>query len=382
MRRRRLAALVAAVGVVGTLVAAPAASAGAAKPAIVRTVPASVPFDCSADVTDALVGFVRASPDRSVVQFRKDACYRVDGTFAIVDRHRITIEGRGATLRAVTPNDGGRRHVMIVGGSHVTIRDLSVEGTNTAAGAVKTAYVPRLEFQHAFALLGTKHVLLERVRASRVHGDFVYIGPTGDRDRPDFRWSRDVRVTRSTFRGGGRQGVAITAGRRIRIDRNTIADVPRSLFDLESSGPEGGAVDVRIERNTTGAAVNFWLANGGGGLQTKRVTLDRNTMTAPTGGLVFVYGPTSGYRGPYTFTRNVVQFTDRVHDEGSSGAFFLAGARAVTIARNSGVFPASPVVPVAVSRGSVDVVVRGNDFTNAGEQLVSQPRAGQVPADG
>ena len=381
MRGARNAPVLAVVTVVGLavgLVAATTGPAGSATAPRVLTMPASVAADCSVDVTNSVAGFVQEAPDGSTVRFARNACYRMDGTFAIMDRKRITIDGNGATLRALATGTRERVHVVVVGGRHVTIRDLTVRGTNEGGGAVKSAYQPQYAFQHGFSVLGARNVRLERVGVQQVHGDFVYVGPSGEKDSPDYRWSRDVRITRSTFANGGRQGIAVTAGRRVRIDHNSIAGVPRSMFDLEANTPDGGAVDVRVDHNTTGGAVNFWLANKGVGLNTRRITFDRNTMAEPTGGLVFVYGPTSGYRGPFTFTRNRVQFTDRVHDEGSQGAFFFAGAKDVTIARNTGTFPVTSPVPVVESRGSLDVVVKGNTFAGAGPEQITAVRPGQV----
>lgn len=378
MHRGRRAYVLAVIIAVGLLSAATGPAAAAQGPKVLA-MPTTVATDCSVDVTNSVSGFVQEAPDGSTVRFARNACYRMDGTFAMEDRKRITIDGNGATLRSVTPGARGRVHVVVVGGRHITIRDLTVEGTNGGGGAVKTAYLPQYEFQHGFSVLGAHHVLLDRVRAQQVHGDFVYVGSTGEDDSPDFRWSRDIRITRSTFTAGGRQGIAITAGRDVRIDHNSISGVPRSMFDFESNTAGGGAVDVRVDHNTTGAAVNFWLANKGVGVDTKRITFDRNTMTEPTGGLVFVYGPTSGYRGPFTFTRNRVQFTDRVHDEGSRGAFFFAGAKGVTITENTGTFPVAPPVPVVESRGSLDVVVKGNLFAYAGPEQITAARPGQVP---
>lgn len=372
-------AVVTVVGLAVGLVAATTGPAGSATAPKVLTMPASVATDCSVDVTNSVTGFVQEAPDGSTVRFAKNACYRMDGTFAVLDRRRITVDGNGATLRTFAATASGRPHVVVRGGRDITIRNLTVRGPHEGGGAIRSAYQPQYEFQHGFSVLGARDVLLDRVGVREVHGDFVYVGPSGEDDSPDYRWSRDVRVTRSTFTKGGRQGIAITAGRDVRIDRNSIAGVPRSLFDFEANTAAGGAVDVLVERNTTGAAVNFWLANKGVGLMTKRITFDRNTMAEPTGGLVFVFGPTAGYRGPFTFSRNQLQFTDRVHDEGSRGAFFFAGAQGVTIAKNTGTFPVGSAVPVVESRGSLDVVARGNEFANAGQAQISVPRPGQVP---
>ena len=62
------------------------------------------------------------------------------------------------------------------------------------------------------------------------------------------------------------------------------------MFDLEPNTERNAVRDIRIEQNTTGAAVNFWIASKGAGNQIGDVVVRRNTMRSPTGGLVFVFG--------------------------------------------------------------------------------------------
>jgi hypothetical protein len=54
----------------------------------------------------------------------------------------------------------------------------------------------------------------------------------------------------------------------VTIRGNVIADVARSMFDLEPN-TEGNTVRaiIRIEQNTTWTAVNFWIASKGAGNQ-------------------------------------------------------------------------------------------------------------------
>jgi hypothetical protein len=198
----------------------------------------------------------------------------------------------------------------------------------------------------------------------------VYIGAGG----PQPRWSSDIRITDSRFEGSGRQGISVTAGEHIVIARNEIGGVGRSLFDLEANTAGGGARDVLITRNVTGAATNFWLANKGVGTQISDIVFTKNKMVEGTGGLVFVYGPTGGYRGPFVFEGNSLIVTDRVHDEGSVGAFFLARASDVTILDNDVTFPVGLAVPAVELQDSTNVRVEGNTFTNAGPTQITTVR--------
>jgi len=359
----------ATLGGVTVSVAVSTAPAGALRSANTSVVPATIAHDCSTDVTAALKAWIAKAPAGSTLALAAKGCYRIDETLTITNRSGLTIEGNGSVLRAVAPGNQQRRHVWIQGGKNIVLRDLAVEGTNTKAGASKAAYVPSSAFQHAFALTGVTNARLDHVRGTNVSGDFVYIGAGSNG-----RWSRGIRVDHSSFQGSGRQGISITAGRDVTIDHNSIAGVPRSMFDFEANTASGGAEHVTVSHNATGAALNFWLANKGVGTNTGRIVFTRNTMTQPTGGLVFVYGPGVGYRGPFTFTDNRLLLSDTVHDEGSKGAFFLSRAKNVTITGNSGTFPVGRNVPVVENQGSVKVTAKGNRFANAGPDSISTTR--------
>ena len=277
--------------------------------------PASVASDCSGDVTPALSKWISSVPDNSTLMLGKDACYQVEGSLAITNRRSLLFEGNGATLRATTKGTRTRIHFGIDNSENIIVRNLIVKGANPRAGATRAAYEEELEAQHGFNLGGVRHVLLDGVQASDVYGDFVYISSSGQgptRGQP----SEHVAVVRSRFTRSGRQGVAITSARDVTIRGNVISDVARSMFDLEPNTERNAVRDIRIEQNTTGAAVNFWIASKGAGSQIGDIVVRRNTMRSPTGGLVFVFGGRGGARGPFVFEANRLQVTGAVTDEG------------------------------------------------------------------
>jgi len=366
----RVAVLIALVTSLVALAAGPV-PAGTKKPPKVRYSPATIPSDCSVDVTDALRRWIESVPNKAVARFPADACYRIDGTLPIRNRKHFTLDGNSATLQAVTEGLQSRRHLVIVGGRDITVKDLTVRGSNPTAGAVPAAYVPSKAFQHGFSVNSAKDVRLERVEAYAVRGDFVYIGSDG----PTGPWSDGVTVVDSKFQGSGRQGISITAGRNVVIERNEIAGVPLSLIDLEANTLEGGAVNVRIIDNVTGAARHFWLANKGSGYNINNIEVTGNRMTAPTGNLVFVYGPRGGYRGPFTITGNTMITNASVHDEGSVGAFFFSQSANVTVANNTVGFPADRHVVAVQAQDSEYVKIEGNIFQNADRELLTNTRA-------
>jgi hypothetical protein len=336
-------------------------------------VPDKVASDCSVDVTEALATVIREAPPDAEVRLAPDGCYRIDGTLLVYRKQRLTIDGRGATLQAVAQGERTRRHLMVRAGKDLVIRNLAVKGAHPNAVPGRDSFVGRFAFQHGIALHGVDGILIENVQVGGVYGDLVYIGIDGK--GPAARWSRDVTIKNSVLDGSGRQGVAIVAGKRIVMDSNYIGGAGQSLIDLEANTAQGGAVDVRITNNTTGPARHFWLANKGAGLKIRDIVVRKNTMVEPTAGLVFVYGPTTGYRGPYRFEGNTFAITGRVWDEGSKGAFFLSRARDVEIRNNTLTLPPGRNMPAVENRDSLDVVLSGNTFLNAGQELLVTQRA-------
>jgi nitrous oxidase accessory protein NosD len=283
----------------------------------------------------------------------------------ITKRHRLTIEGNGATLHTGTVGERDRKQLALSDSDDVTVRNLGVVGSNERAGPTPDAYDPKLAFQHAFSLSGVHRVLLAGLSAARVHGDFVYIG--GHSGAP----SSDVTVTGSKFDGSGRQGISVTNADRVLISDNDIANVARSLFDIETNTSDDEVRDVRITGNRTGAATNFWLANKGAGDNIGPVEVDGNTMSAATGGLLFAFGTANAARGPYIVRGNQLIANDAVHDEGSVGALLFANCHDVSVVGNRVTFPPGVEMPVIELRSSRGVDISGNDFSGASQPILS-----------
>lgn len=330
-------------------------------------VPAAIPADCSADVTDRLSGWLSSVPDGSVVALSPKGCYRLDGTLLLSDRRNLLIDGKGATLKAMTDGDQKRAHVKLVGGSNLTVRHLRVVGANTRGG--EGGYVPERAFQHGFSFLGVNGGYLDGASGSDVYGDFVYIGPGAAVPDTPKAPSRNITVANSHFVRSGRQGIAITSADDVLVTGNAIGDVPRSMFDLETNKPDQSARRIEISRNHTGRATNFWLANKGAGNNIGDITVRDNRMEAPTGGLVFVYGKPGGLRGPYIFQGNSLVITDAVHDEGSRGAFFLVNARDISILDNHLRVVSGGAAPAIELRAADQVTVSGNRFEGTGPDV-------------
>jgi hypothetical protein len=346
-----------------------------------RTYPAprTIAANCSSDVTSSLSKWIASVPDNSTLMLGKGACYQIEGSLTIANRRNLLFDGNGATLQAKTRGTRTRVHVGIDNSENIIIRNLTVKGANPRAGAQSSAYNPQLEAQHGFNLGGVRHVLLDNVQASDVYGDFVYISSSGQ-GKSRGQLSEHVAVVRSHFSRSGRQGIAITNGRDVTIRGNEISDVARSLFDLEPNTERNAARGIRIEQNTTGAAVNFWIASKGAGSQIGDVVVRDNIMRAATGGLVFVFGGQGAARGPFAFDGNRLRVTGAVTDEGAVGAFFFAHTDTIAIRNNQIDLPRGRDMPTVELRSCDHVVVDGNRVQNAKRLVMADQTSSDVHA--
>jgi hypothetical protein len=202
-------------------------------------VPASVPAGCSADATSALLAWMATVPDGATARLGAGACYRIEGTLELRNR-RIAVDGNGATLRSFdAPAD--LRAVWRLWNSDVTLRDLTIAGSYAGGGV----HDPTLQHAHAIDLRGTK-ATIERVAMSDVAGDCVYFGLGAGRS------SGTVRD--SSCRRTGRNGVSVTAGDDIRVERSTTDRIGYIAFDVEpNTGTGFGSQRVVFDSNTIGS---------------------------------------------------------------------------------------------------------------------------------
>jgi hypothetical protein len=157
------------------------------------------------------------------------------------------------------------------------------------------AYVSPLEAQHGFAIHGATDIELDHVSASDVYGDFVYVGADEE------VWSRDIHIHDSHFERNGRQGIAVTKGQGVLIERNYIGDTRRATFDLEPNAIGGGALDIVIRENEIGEGRLLFLAAGGVGRNVS-FTVENNTLHRPMSIVVETF---PGYRrGPIRVVGN------------------------------------------------------------------------------
>ncbi len=327
--------------------------------------PTTVAADCSSDVTPQMQAWINGIPDDSYLSLGSKACYRVDGTITMQNRHHLQLNGNDAVLKPATTGDLKRIGVAILGGSDIKVVHLTVWGANPTAGARPDAYHPSLVGQHGFKVGGATDVVLDHVSAFDVYGDFVYVG--GFDGKP----SSQVMVSTSTFARSGRQGITIVDADHVTIQENVISGVAMTMFDIEPNLPTQEARSIHIIGNVTGSARAFWFANEGAHADVGDIEISGNRMKVATGGLIFVYASSGPYRSTYVITDNQFIANYKVADQHSKGALFFTHAQNVTITGNHVTFPKGHDMPAIELRDSRHVTVRGNTFANAGSPLLA-----------
>jgi hypothetical protein len=217
--------------------------------ATTNTVKISAAIDATGahDVSAQMAAFFASVPDGSTVDLPAGARYRMDRTLVLHGRHRITIEGNGATFFVGTPGDLKRVNLQIEESSEIVVRDLTIKGANPHGGPYADAYQPAKEGQHGIAILSGTNIWMINLTITDVYGDFVYIASF-----PGGGWSKSILLIDSHFARNGRQGVTINDASNVYIEKNVINDITRATFDFEGGDP-GGAVDgVTIAYNTIG----------------------------------------------------------------------------------------------------------------------------------
>lgn len=326
--------------------------------------------DCSVDVTGELLDFIASVPNESAIAFEQGGCYRIDGTVEIVDRHGLTFLGNGATFRATTEADQQRRHWKVLGGSDVTISDMTVIGAHPDAGT-DDSYEAELEGQHGFEFLGVQGVLLERVTVQDVYGDFFYLGPGGPPGEEEV-WTSGAVIRDSTFERNGRQGVAFAGAEDVLIEGNTFTGVARSVFDIEPNKADGGARNVRIVDNDVTSWKSVVLTVAGKG-SVSDITLADNRLHGKWLSVNIqparIDDPEEDKSG--TQRENITVVGNVSDTESAFTVIEMAQVDGVVIKDNVQPFDATDknLEPAIVLEGCTDVVVEGNQLDGAAQEL-------------
>ena len=197
-------------------------------------IPASIPADCSRDVTAEINAWLRAVPDGTsarpvTLRFRKNACYRVDGTLgasynstdtAGFRRNFLIYDGNGATIDGsyvLPPAFTNRAGLSFRYGRALTVRNFTIKGNHPNPCNADPSqpctivnggggYDYRYEWHHGISFFASSDVAALNNRIYTVYGDGITIEPFGPEE-----YVIGARVEGNTIDGTGRMGVAVTA---------------------------------------------------------------------------------------------------------------------------------------------------------------------------
>jgi hypothetical protein len=320
-------------------------------------VPTTIPTDCSRDVTAELQAVIDATPDESTIEFPAGACYQVDGTLEVVQRHGLTIHGNGATFRAMTdgtefvrPKRVRTRNMWTFGGDdRISVDHVVVRGANPHAGLDERGYRAAFEAQHAYLVQNTTTMLMDHVEAYDVYGDFVAVGPGTD----------GLTVQNSTFARNGRQGWSIT-GSNIVFQHNSISDTRRATIDMEPSLPSWSAHHITIRDNEVGPGRLLFFASGGASNSTMDdINIIDNHLRRPLQIWVSSWGVT---RTHYRIIGNV---SDSRGVSGWGGVIALRNVSDVLVQNNFQRTQYSHRIFDVGASNVAHLVITGNVFPNA-----------------
>lgn len=283
--------------------------------------PPTIADDCSVDVTGALQEWLDTLAPGTLVRPPTGACYRVDGGITLHFPVGLTIDGgtfrNTTTVKSFAGTRKGRATFTVVGGSHVTFEDLTIEGANPGG------YHPGLAFEAGIALRGTAHAVIRNVAIDNVYGDGISLDPLrGGSDHMSgtiVTPTTDLTITTVVISGSGRQGIALASVDSANIDDVSLSNVGIDTFDVEADQANEGAQNVTID----GCTSSTWnggsfFANGGAGSgsRTGNIVVENCQMLHPQGGdavLVEDVPHATQPRGPITFTQDTLWCGESVY---------------------------------------------------------------------
>ncbi len=209
----------------------------------VYPVPASVPSGCSTDATSKILSWIASVPNNSTLRFGASACYRIEGTLELKKRN-LLLDGNDSTFKSLNA-PSGQRAIWRVWDSTISFRNMTIIGSYANGGVIDYS----LQHAHAIDVRGTD-VVIENVSMSDVAGDCVYFGLGADRS--------SGAVRDSSCRRTSRNGVSVTAGDDILVERTTTNKIGHIVFDVEPNSGSGnwGSCRVTFDSNTIRT---YWL---------------------------------------------------------------------------------------------------------------------------
>ena len=311
MRRIIGGSVVLVIGLVGTCVLS-IPVAGAANGHV--SPPATIPNNCSSDVSQHLERWLQNRPAGTTVDVPPGACYLINEGIQLVGSQDLTISG-GTWEDTTTPQPGAEAKVLdaemwLVGGSNITLENMTIAGTNP--GGYEQAR--RVRRGHPFRR-GRRSHRVQRVDRPHVRGrNRTRTAAGGWRSLGhDSQPSKDVTISNVDISGAGRQGITLASVNHALISSVHLDHIGIDAFDIEADQTNEGAANVTINGCSTGSGNGgLFFANGGAGAgyETHDITVENCTMATQLGGdAVLIQTPAQSptSRGPFTFAEDTLR---------------------------------------------------------------------------
>jgi hypothetical protein len=191
----------------------------------------------------------------------------MDAGLKFLDRHDLTFEGNGATLRSNGDvHEASSLFALWSDDTGIVIHDFNLVGKSPSPGV----YLPGQEGAHGILIGGGGDVDVSDVTISAVYGDAFYVGG----------WADGVNIHDSIVKSNGRNGVAVIAGRNVTVQRVTFDQSGYCSLDVEANDSTEGGANIKFLDNLVGTWGDvFFAADGAEGSVVDGVTVSGNRVT-------------------------------------------------------------------------------------------------------
>lgn len=371
-----VASVTAPLGGSGGPVTASGAPAPVGAPRVVSHVaaPASIPANCATDVHAALRTWLDTLPADSTWAPAPGTCYQVDGGMQLDFPQGLTIDGGTFVDDTSRPPvqigahaDLGQSVFDVIGGSDVTIENVSIVGRNPGG------YHPGLAFEGGIELQGTTGATISDVSISHTFGDGITLAPLrGGVDHESgtiLNPVEDLTVSNVSMQGTGRQGISPVSVDGATFTNVSIQGAADNAWDFEADQGNEGATNVVVNGCTYTGDINVSMAGG----QTGPITFENCTTPRPTvGSAVIFHANGAPDKGEILFDHDTMRCYASVY----VGCFQLEGAQNLVV-ENSTVTVGSPATVIheafALADGNTHAVFLDDDVAGYGRMGNTHP---------
>jgi hypothetical protein len=243
---------------------------------------------------------------------RAGACYLVNEGITLKDPQGLTVYGGSYRSTVAQPGQDPRLKGIpvftVIGGSHVTLEEMQVNGANPGGYDPKLAFAGGIEFE------GTANASMRSVTISKTFGDGITLSPlrggANHNSGTILAPASSISIQDVTISGPGRQGLTFASVAGAQVSDVIVENPGLDTFDVEADQWNEGTTDVTIDGcRVSGGALFFANGGAGGATGTHDITVENCTMTKPEGGSAILIqrkgkGGHKGaqkLRGPFTF---------------------------------------------------------------------------------